>query len=73
MESAHGAAWEPTLTVTSDASTFRALAAGELALDEAARSGRIAIAGDRSALRRFAKVFVRPAPAELPAVCTTGM
>jgi DNA-binding HxlR family transcriptional regulator len=68
MESVHGAAWEPTLTVTSDGSTFRALAAGALALEEAARSGRIAIAGDRSALRRFGKIFPRPTAAELPAV-----
>jgi DNA-binding HxlR family transcriptional regulator len=68
VQSVHGAAWEPTLTVTSNGSTFRAVASGELSLEQAARSGRITIAGDRSALRRFERIFARPTPAKLPAV-----
>lgn len=68
VQSVHGPAWEPTITVTCDGGTFRALAAGELALEEAARSGQITIAGDRSALRRFGKIFARPTSADLPTV-----
>src|SRR5262249_27656175 len=65
VESVHGPAWEPTLTVTCDGSTFRALASGELSLEGAARSHRIEVDGDRRALRRFERIFRRPTSATL--------
>jgi DNA-binding HxlR family transcriptional regulator len=60
VESLHGPAWQPTFTVTSDQETFSELAAGELLLEEAARSGRITVEGDRRALRRFERIFRLP-------------
>jgi DNA-binding HxlR family transcriptional regulator len=65
VESVHGPAWEPALTVHADRETFRDLASGELSLEDAAREHRINIVGDRSALRRFHKIFRRPEPATL--------
>jgi putative sterol carrier protein len=60
VASAHGPAWEPSLTITCDSHTFRDLAAGELSPQEAARAGRLAVEGDRRALRRFQKIFRMP-------------
>jgi DNA-binding HxlR family transcriptional regulator len=65
VESVHGPAWEPTVTVTCDGSTFRALASGELSLQDAARSHRIEVDGDRRALRRFERIFRMPDTASL--------
>jgi alkyl sulfatase BDS1-like metallo-beta-lactamase superfamily hydrolase len=76
VESVHGSAWEPALTVTSDRDTFRELASGELSLERAARTHRISVEGDRRALRRFERIFRRPEPAslaaELPAKATNA-
>jgi hypothetical protein len=65
VESVHGPAWQPTVTVTCDGSMFRALAAGELSLEDAARSHRIEVDGDRRALRRFERIFRMPETASL--------
>jgi DNA-binding HxlR family transcriptional regulator len=65
VESVHGPAWQPTLTVTCDGSTFRALASGELSLKDAARSHLIELDGDRRALRRFERIFPMPDTASL--------
>ena len=63
VEAVHGPAWEPTVTVTSDRDTFRTLASGEPSLEDAARTQTISVTGDRRALRRFERIFVRPMPA----------
>jgi DNA-binding HxlR family transcriptional regulator len=65
VESVHAPAWRPTLTVTSDGSTFRELASGGLSLEDAARTHRIELEGDRRALRRFERIFRRPDSASL--------
>jgi alkyl sulfatase BDS1-like metallo-beta-lactamase superfamily hydrolase len=65
VESGHGSAWEPALTITSDRDTFRELAAGELSLEKAARTHKISVEGDRRALRRFERIFRRPEPKTL--------
>ncbi len=67
VESAHGPAWEPALTVICDSDTFRELASGELSPEVALDAGRIVIDGDRSALRRFQKIFRMPERAALGA------
>jgi DNA-binding HxlR family transcriptional regulator len=67
VDSVHGPAWEPAVTVTSDRDTFRALASGGLSLEEAARTHMISVDGDRRALRRFERIFRRPATGILAA------
>jgi DNA-binding HxlR family transcriptional regulator/putative sterol carrier protein len=65
VESVHGPAWEPVLTVTSDRDTFRELASGDISLERAARTHKITVEGDRRALRRFERIFRRPEPRTL--------
>jgi DNA-binding HxlR family transcriptional regulator len=67
VESAHGPAWEPTLTVRCDSHTFRAVASGELGLEDGVDAGRIVLDGDRRSLRRFMRIFPLPERRELSA------
>jgi DNA-binding HxlR family transcriptional regulator len=63
VKSVHGPAWDPAMTFASDRETFRALASGELSLDEATRTHKIRVTGDRGAVRRFHRIFAKPKPA----------
>jgi hypothetical protein len=61
LETGEGPLPDPDLVIAGD-TTLRRLMNGELTAEEALRSGRLAIDGDRALLDRFAELFRLPAP-----------
>jgi DNA-binding HxlR family transcriptional regulator len=61
MEARPGPAASPALRVRGDAETILRLAAGEIALEQAARRGGVRIEGDPAAAKRCLSIFRLPA------------
>jgi DNA-binding HxlR family transcriptional regulator/putative sterol carrier protein len=64
IETAHGAAQQPDVTITTSGEIFKRVAAGRLGLADAIREGMATVEGDRRALRRLSAAFAWPKPRE---------
>jgi DNA-binding HxlR family transcriptional regulator/putative sterol carrier protein len=60
IESIHGPAQRPDVTIEAGEDTFLELAAGRLGIGDAIREGSVSISGDRDALRAMRGVFRWP-------------
>lgn len=62
IETMHGPAQHPDVTITIDGEVFRDLAAGRSTLAEAITDGTASASGDRQLLRRLHQLFRIPRP-----------